>query len=112
MENSSKKKNGRENVGFISFVLPKETKEQLKEFLSENKSELTRFFLDCIDVSLNNRVMPKEFISIHKNTLDSDPSVINNAAIEGLSKEIKDCKEVISLLNAKVDLLIKTVATK
>lgn len=111
MENSSKKKNGRENVGFISFVLPKETKEQLKEFLSENKSELTRFFLDCIDVSLNNRVMPKEFISI-QNKLNSDHSVLNNTDIKDLSKEIKDCKEVISLLNAKVDLLIKTVATK
>lgn len=111
MENSSKKKNGRENVGFISFVLPKETKEQLKEFLSENKSELTRFFLDCIDVSLNNRVMPKEFISI-QNKLNSDYSVLNNTDIKDLSKEIEDCKEVISLLNAKVDLLIKTVATK
>lgn len=111
MENSSKKKNGRENVGFISFVLPKETKEQLKEFLSENKSELTRFFLDCIDVSLNNRVMPKEFISI-QNKLYSDHSVLNNTDIKDLSKEIEDCREVISLLNAKVDLLIKTVATK
>lgn len=111
MENSSKKKNGRENVGFISFVLPKETKEQLKEFLSENRSELTRFFLDCIDVSLNNRVMPKEFFSI-QNKLDSEHSALNNTDIKDLSKEIKDCKEAISLLSAKVDLLIKAAATK